>query len=772
MKRYFAYLLIGSFGLIVGCKTSNVAKKANGKDPIIAYLGDYPIYQSDFQYVYEKNTNNKDSAYTAQSLKEYLKLYLNFKLKVLDAKAQGVDTTQTFKAELAGYEAQLAKPYLRAKEVNEKLVEQAYERLKQEVNASHILIKISPEAEPADTLAAYKKIADIKKKAQKGEDFGQLAANYSEDPSASMNKGNLGYFTALQMVYPFEQVAYQTPVGEVSDILRTDFGYHILKVHDRRPTSGKLKVAHIMLKTAKGQSVADSVATRERIFEIYKRLEDGEPWDKLCQQFSEDMNSKKKNGELPVFSIGTIIPEFEQAAFSLEKEGEYTEPVYTAYGWHIIKLLEKVTLEPFVELEPLLTQKVSKDSRSDVSEAALISRLKEENNFSYNRKVLASALEQADTNLFTAQWKYRASDLLQKELLSFSHPAVTEEGTYTVKDFFEYLVAQQQARNDIKTPSYYMQVYFDRFVEEKAIAFEKDHLAEKHEEYRMLAKEYKEGMMLFQMMNDNVWGKAIRDTAGAREYYQTQQEQYMWKKRVKAIVYDAADEQVLKQVLKKKDQKMFKVPDFTVATIFFEKNSATIPNASLSSLNALVNYLLSDKTNKVEIGGHIDPLEKAAVAAQRIEAISNYLDKRGVNKTQIIQKNFGKYQPLSRTDRTKNRRTTFTVYATSIETLEKQFNQEQPLNLKITQGVFQKGDNDYIDSIVWKEGDTRLQKNDRWIYINIEKVEAPRRKTFEEARGYVISDYQNYLEEQWVEQLKVRYPIRVEEATFQDLVKE
>src|SRR5688572_29691197 len=323
MRNYF--LAIGPAALLVtSCKTS---KEAATQQLVLETIASTPVYTSEFQYVYNKNNANAENAYSKASIDEYLNLYTNFKLKVMEAEARGLDTTDAFRRELEGYKQQLAQPYLTEKSVTDKLVREAYDRMKKEINASHILINVNPDAEPKDTLAAYNKIADLRKRALGGEDFEKLAKEFSEDPSAKENGGKLGYFTALQMVYPFEDAAYKTDKGQISQPVRTRFGFHILKVNDIRDAQGEIKVSHIMVRATPNMPKADSAEAKRKVDEIYKRVQKNENWDKLASQFSEDAGSANNGGDLPWFGTGRMIPSFEDAAFKLQKPGDISIPV-------------------------------------------------------------------------------------------------------------------------------------------------------------------------------------------------------------------------------------------------------------------------------------------------------------------------------------------------------------------------------------------------------------------------------------------------------------
>ncbi|MDB5269183.1 MAG: peptidylprolyl isomerase, partial [Hymenobacter sp.] len=242
MHKRILYAGAAVVTLLAGCQTSKPAASATTGStttgPAVETLGTYPVPANEFAYVYRKNNSSAPDYGTRQSVSDYLDLYTNFRLKVLEAEQKGLDTTQAFKRELEGYRQQLAQPYLTEKSVTDQLVREAYDRMSQEVNASHILIRVAPDATPQDTLIAYQKIEKLRQQALSDTDFGQLARANSEDPSARENGGKLGYFTAMQMVYPFESAAYKTPVGQVSQPIRTRFGYHIIKVNDKRTAQG------------------------------------------------------------------------------------------------------------------------------------------------------------------------------------------------------------------------------------------------------------------------------------------------------------------------------------------------------------------------------------------------------------------------------------------------------------------------------------------------------------------------------------------------------
>lgn len=534
-SKYLLLLLC----LFLACKASqnNIMENA----ALITIDGE-PVPADEFLYVFNKNQYNIDSISQRQEVLDYLELYVNFKLKVKEAEELGIHETDAFKEELEGYRKQLAKPYLTERKVTEDLIEEAYQRLKTEINAAHILLSLSPNASPEDTLKAYNKAIDIRRQAIQGKDFHQLARQYSEDPSATMNGGDLGYFTALQMVYPFEDAAYKTPKGQISMPVRTRFGYHLIYVKDKRPSQGQVKVSHIMVRATQGISAEDSIAARKKIYEIYEQLRKGADWFEMANQYSDDIASKASGGALPWFGTGSMIPEFENAAFSLSEEGKFSEPIKTAYGWHIIRLDDKKPLEPFEVLQPTLEMKVSKDSRAELNKAALIKRLKQENDFRPNDEMITAATEDIDSSLVMGQWTYTA------ENQALNNPLFTiKDKAYTVKDFYDYITEKQRPQRNM-TVAQYMQVLYEQFSEEQLIAYEEAHLPEKYNEYRMLLKEYRDGILLFELMDKKVWSKAVEDTAGLRNFYEQHLSNYQWGERAKARIYVTTSQQKLDSV--------------------------------------------------------------------------------------------------------------------------------------------------------------------------------------------------------------------------------
>ncbi|TPE44753.1 peptidylprolyl isomerase [Pontibacter mangrovi] len=761
------HLLVAVAALaIAGCTAS---KKNNSKEPAIATLGAQPVSLSEFRYVYEKNNGGNEDAYTRQSVNDYLNLYANFKLKVLEAENRGLDTTKAFKRELEGYKEQLAQPYLTEKSVTDKLVQEAYERMKQEVNASHILITLPPDAAPEDTLEAYNRTMELRQRAQQGEDFGKLAQQYSQDPSAADNKGELGYFTALQMVYPFEDAAYKTAVGEISMPVRTRFGYHLVKVNDKRAARGEAKVAHIMVRSAAGTPAADSLAAKQRVEAIYRRLQRGEDWGKLASEFSEDANTAANKGELPWFGTGRMIPSFEDAAFALEKPGDISKPVYTPYGWHIIKLIEKRTLPSYEEMEQHLRNKIAKDSRSELNKTAFLKRIRQENGFTEQPEAKAAAMAKATEELLQGKWTYDENAKELKETL------FTIQGKpYTIGDFYTYVQQEQEPRST-GDAAHAMQLLYDQFTEERLLEYEKNNLENKYTDYRMLVQEYHDGILLFQLMDEKVWSKAIEDTVGLRNFFNQNREKYKWGERADAIVISAANKELLQQAQQQLEKRRYPVSFAKLNDVLFEQNKTELSAEAKAELQKLAAMLQQNETLTLDVNGHTDARENRNLAETRAKAVAAYLQEQGVPASQVSTNSLGQSKQAgpdnTETGRRRNRRVSFALYTPELAALAESLNKSNPLGVQIAEKKFERGDNKALDAVEWQKGTYTLQQNGREYLIIIKDVLEPAYKKLSEVRGPVISDYQAYLEEQWVQELRNKYPVEIKKDEVEKLVR-
>ncbi|QHL88799.1 OmpA family protein [Nibribacter ruber] len=763
MRASSFYLGLSAF-LLYSCSSP---KKAN--EPAVLTIGPEAVPVSEFAYVYEKNNGNSDSAYSQASVQEYLDLYTNFKLKVAEARSRGLDTTQAFKTELGGYKEQLAQPYLTEKSVTDQLVREAYERSKKEINASHILVAVDSEADPKDTLAAFQRISDLRQQVLNGASFENLARTKSDDPSARENGGQLGYFTALQMVYPFENAAYNTAKGQVSEPVRTRFGYHIIKVNDIRPAQGEIKVAHIMVRATQGMPKADSLVAKKKIDEIYRRVQRKEDWNKLASQFSEDAASAEEGGELPWFGTGRMIPSFEEAAFALPQPGAITPPVQTPYGWHIIQLLERKQLPTYEEMEQSLRNRIAKDSRSELNKAAFLRRIRTENQFQEVAANKELALRLADSTLLAGNWQYK--EPAEPKNVGSATLFTIKGQPYTVSQFGKYVEENQKPKQNASL-AHSMNLLYDKFVETSLLNYERDHLEEKHQDFKMLVNEYHDGILLFQLMEEKVWTKAMEDTVGLRNFFEQNRSKYMWSPRAQATILSAATPEILAQAQKQLAEGRFLSLRHKQPDLAFAFNNDNLSAASLAQLDQLANLLQADTALTIELTGSLDAREttnrsNASLAARRANAVKNYLVKKGVNEEAI--------QLVPNADRPSNarnaRRVAIRVYSTDLQTLADQYNQSNPLALQVMSRKFQKGENKALDQVNWQPGTYTTTVDGRSVLVKIDQIEPAGPKALNETRGAVISDYQNYLEKEWVKELRQKYPVSVNQAEVEKLIK-
>lgn len=536
-------------------------------------VGETTVTTDEFLYTYRKNHQNNTEDFTEKKVNEYLDLFINFKLKVAEAHARGLDTTAKFNTEFKTYREELKKPYRTEPDALEKLTQETYQHLTEEIRAAHILIAVKADSPPTDTLVAYQKISEIKRRVESGEDFEKLARELSEDPSAKYNGGDLGYFTALQMVYPFEEAAYRAPVGGLSPIVRTRFGYHLIKVKDRKPARGEVEVSHILMRTGTG----NDGKVKSTAFSIYDQLKGGRNWDEVCKEYSEDANTKDNGGRLKPFGVGALasVPEFESMAFSLQQPGEISDPFQSSIGWHIIRLEKKIPLPEYKEMEPSLKRRVSRDERLQLSQQALSAKRKKEYSFTEDKEAKQSLLLLADSSLIQGLWKYQGQkEKLNTRLFSIKNNPVL------ISDFVSYVLANQKVTN--LTPTGYMNQLYENLVDEKIQIAEEEELKKKYPEYNSLLTEYREGILLFEIMETEVWNKASVDTLGQRNYYQNNKNTYQAGDRIEARIFTAQDKMIRDEIISKINE------------------GDTLTDADLKKFKSIQNYRVYEKKeNKI-----------------------------------------------------------------------------------------------------------------------------------------------------------------------------
>lgn len=527
--------------LLVGI--SMTAQQQYPTKEVLFTIDDKPYDTEEFIRVYNKNLDLvKDES--QKDLTQYLELYIGYKLKVNKAFKLGLQNGAQYQNELKSYRTQLSKNYLMDSKVTQELLEEGYTRLQKEINASHILLMVDENATPEDTLAAYNKIMTIRDRIVKGgEDFGTVAAATSQDPSAKENKGNLGYFTAFRMVYAFENGAYNTQLDQVSMPVRSRFGYHIIKVNAIRDNRGEIAVSHIMI--LKPKDGEDPNKAKTTIDEIYQKLLQGEQFQELAKQFSEDKSSATKGGQLNKFASGQLSSEeFENQAFALSEENPMSKPFETAYGWHIVKLNGKFPLRNKEELKVELESKIARDDRSKKISEALAVKLRKKYATNKDTKLYKAIVKSLDESYYKGEWKV-PTDLKKFDTRLFTVGSKEIKGGL----FLDYLYSQQKSSGTIKPLSKLAEVLFDRFADEQRALFNNENLENEYPEFAAVMNEYRDGLLLFDLMEKEIWQRAKTDTVGLKQFYEDNKQKYVWKTRYDTEIYSSTKPEVMKKVM-------------------------------------------------------------------------------------------------------------------------------------------------------------------------------------------------------------------------------
>lgn len=625
------------------------------KKEVLFTIDDKPFYTDEFVRVYNKNLDLvKDES--QKDLTQYLELFIGYKLKISKANKLGLQNGDSYKNELASYRTQLSKNYLSDSKVTRELVDEGYKRSQKEIKASHILIMVDENAAPADTLSAYNKIMDIRKRAINGEDFGKLAQENSQDPSAKENKGDLGYFSAFRMVYAFESAAFKTPVGKISNPVRTRFGYHLIKVDDVRDNRGEVTVAHIMLLNPKDDTPDERAKVKKNIDDIYQKLQQGESFESLAKQFSDDKSSSSKGGVLARFGSGQLSSEeFENAAFSLTKDKPLSAPFQSKFGWHIVKLIEKHPLRTFDEMKVELENKVSKDDRSRLITNSLNEKLRKKYPIKRNDKMFAALTKTVTNDYYENKWELPA-DTKAFDGALFTIVDKPVSGT----TFLIYLKTQQKANANLKPVAKLVDVNYQKFLDEQLTTYYTDHLEGEFPEFSNVMDEYRDGLLLFDLMEKEIWDRSKTDTLGLKNFYEAHKSAYQWKSRLDVLIASSTNMDIIKKV-----QKMLKQ--------------------------------------------NIAP-----------------------------------------------------------EKIKEKFNTKEKVEVMTNAGVFEEGNDALPKNLKAQEGVSDIIKDGAYYFVTkVNKILPAGAKTLEECKGKAINDYQQYLEQNWVQELKKEFVIKTNQDVFE-----
>jgi len=632
-------------------------------DPILFAVNGKNVHLSEFEYIYSKN-NGANADYSEESLKEYLELYVNFKLKVEKARAKKIDTLSSYIEELAGYRRQLADSYIVNKELSNRLAREAFERMQKDVAFSHILINLDEKASVQKQNDAREKIERAQTELKKGEKFEDVVLAYSEDQRSMERQGAVGYMTALfpDGYYKLETALYTTSKGKYSDVIRTKLGYHIIRVDDIRDARGRMTVAHLLIRK-KNKGVENPDAENE-ISEIYKQIKNGASFEKLVAEKSEDNNTKKLGGRLSEYGIGQFEKSFEDAAFGLKRNGDVSKPVETRIGFHVIKRLGLRKADNFDQIKNDLVKNMKRGDRYEAGKKAINEEIKTEAGYRLYEDALKTFIDSLDQSFYQYNWVI--PDYQERTLCELGNEK------YSLSDFTKFCKKRGRMRmqNNSSTPfPEAVEILLEEYVSEKAIDYQQSQLEEKYSDFRNLMREYEEGILLFEITKEEVWDKASNDKEGIESYYEQNKNEYVWNERAKVVEY-------------------------------------AIRSTDMSQVSKILKKAMKNKAEVVATAFN-DPDAKLELVM--------YTDK-------IVEK-----------------------------------------------------DQDEIKEMPWKKGGITAPKINNGLkmttFKKIERIMPSSPKSLDDARGYVISDYQSYLEKQWILALKKEYKVVLDEKVLETVIK-
>jgi peptidyl-prolyl cis-trans isomerase SurA len=620
---------------------------------LVSY-GKQTISRQEFLTAFRKN--NTHTKATEKAYRDYLNLYIRYKLKVQAARDLKMDTLAGQITELKNFKSQIVDQYINDEISLNQMAKEAFVRSQRDLRVSYIFVAASKNATPVDTAKAWQKIQDAYKALNSKKDFGETALQYSEDPNVKENRGDLGYITVFDLPYAMETVAYKTTPGKFSSVFRTNGGYIILKTTAQRPAEGLIKIAQILIIFPFEAKEPEKLSTRKRADSIYLALKSGADFGTMARKYSGDNLSYQLGGVLPEFGIGKYEAGFENTAFNLKKDGDISQPYQSAFGYHIIKRLSRNPIPAKADQKALdrMKEKIKADPRVAISK----------------KRMTLTILKQTQFKEYLPEgnrlWDYTDSALLNKP--PASNAGITDqtvlfqfpEKKYVIGDWISYRRNLRSSPNvtNGKTNSDILDLY------RQTIAFDyyREHLEKYNAAFAAQVNEFSDGNLLFEVMQRQIWNRAIADSDGLKKYFDTNIKKYWWKPGGEAIIFNA--------------------PNTTVA-----------------------------KKLEDELGGKIN-----------------------------------------------NWRVTVDGYAGQIHADSGRFELLQiPGKQPVAAGKF-------------TQMTTNSDKSIQFAFI-IREFNTPSPRTYEEARGLVINDYQNELENQWIDELKKKYPVTINEAVFKSLPK-
>ncbi|MFN3596766.1 MAG: peptidylprolyl isomerase [Rubricoccaceae bacterium] len=562
----------------------------------------------------------------AERRRDFLERYVNFRLKVLAAREAGYDQDEAYRQEIEGYRDQLAGPYFTDKQILDDIVRDLYEKRKEEIEVSHLLLALPPDAPPADTLAALARANEIREAILAGTyTFEEAARRYSQDPSAASNGGALGYITGGRTVLAFENAAYGTPVGQISAPARSQYGYHLVYVTDRRPAQGEIRAAHILIRP---QSPDEREEARERAEALRARILAGEDFAALARQYSEDPGSATRGGDLGFFGTGRMVRPFEEAAFALREPGDVSPVVETSFGFHLIQLTERRALPAFDESYDQLRQLAQQLPRTALKRDRLGRALREEAGGTFDEAALRAILAPYAENL--------GPSLRDESFAADADRPIATIGpaTYTFGQLLPVL-RRTSARPGV-TPDQVVATT-ERYLNEEAVAQAVRQLEHRDPEFRRVFQSYADGVLLFRVAEDSVWTPAKDDEAALRAFHAERRAAYRWPERRRVLALRTPSDSLLQALSAQLDAgahpralfERYRDARFALAldTVFVAEATTTPLDAVLSLQPGQHTGVLPER-NRLAIF-YLDGLEaprEKTFAEARAELITAYQD--------------------------------------------------------------------------------------------------------------------------------------------------
>ncbi len=625
------------------------------EDPVLFTVNGKEVRVSEFTYIYNK-TNGDKADYSEQSLREYLRLYIDFKLQVAKAFDMGLNKNPEVLREQNQYKRQLSSTYLTDREITEKLVKEAYEWSKEDRRFSHIFLALNENANDAETREAFEKAKKIKNQLTSA-NFAELAKQYSDDSYSKDKSGDMGFINTLELPYEMEKTIFNLKKEEISDIIRTKIGLHIIKLTDTRKAYGQVQLAHILIR-------GNDDASKAKIDSLYGILKNSDVFEELAKNFSEDNSTKSRGGIIGWIGINKFPSDFEKVIFELSKDGAISAPIQSSAGWHILKRVKALKNPTYQQVKGELTNKIKQNERFKIIQDSLTAKIKREAGFNLDEKVKEELLLILNTDATFLQGRWNPSN----ELMADEKPIFTVGALKgTVKEFA--LLAQRSPNERFsmnpRTTEAALERILDKLIAQKCLEFEETQLDKKYPEFKALMREYEEGILLFEVKKQLIWDKASSDEEGLKKFYQQNNSKYQWKDRAKVTFYSvrSTDNKLLKKI----------------------KKSAKKSNA---------------------------------------------------------------------------------------DDLKKEFNNEN-IVVQTTEAIYEKGKNKEVDEMKWKANTISkgYSKDGSFFFTKIESVTPASNKSLEEARGYVVADYQDQLEKDLIKSLRDDYKIEVNETVLKSLVK-